>query len=193
MTLSIVSFTRAATKTVAGNYDRLFGVPAADIATVTYTDNKVSAITMASGKKFANLQADLDSVVYNGSGEGGRGYFSEQTLIAKFSQKNLAMETLISELLKGAIAGLAFIRVDSNGIGWLSGVAPAAAELRNRPYLMAKDEFTSGENIEAVEDGNRLTLTFTRKSGTREYQLADALTALILTKATAFIDGHTPG
>jgi hypothetical protein len=58
---------------------------------------------------------------------------------------------------------------------------------------MAKDEFTSGENIEAVEDGNRLTLTFTRKSGTREYQLADALTALILTKATAFIDGHTPG
>jgi hypothetical protein len=191
MTLSIASFTRAATKTVAGSYDRLFVAAKKDIVTVTFTDNAVSAIAMAANKDFADLQADLDSVQFTSNGTGGRGYFSEQTMIAKFSQKSLLMETMLSQLIAGAIAGLVIIRVDSNGNGWISGIAPAASDLRNRPYLSVTEEFNSGENIEAVDDGNRYTLTFTRKSGTREYPIAAALTALILAGTTTFIDGHT--
>jgi hypothetical protein len=191
MTLSIASFTRATTKTVAGNYDRLFVAKKDDIESVTFTTEEVTAIAMEDGMDFADLEADLDSVQFTTSGEGGRGYFSEQNMIAKFSQKTLAMETLVSELINGAISGLVCIRIDRNGHGWISGIAPAESELKNMPYLKVTEAFDSGENIEAVDEGNRYTLTFTRMSATREYHIDAATTATILAGTDDFIDGHS--
>jgi hypothetical protein len=188
MALSIASFARATTKTVAGNYDKLFIAKVADIDEVTFTGSEVTTIAMVATKLFARLEADLDSVQFTTSGEGGRGYFSEQNLVAKFSQKSANMETMVSELINGAVTGLVAIRVDRNGKAWASGIAPAASALKNMPYLKVTEEFNSGENIEAVDEGNRYTLTLTRMSATREYPISAAYTAAILDGTATFID-----
>lgn len=195
MALSITSFTRAATKTVAGNYEHLYVAPLADISEITWSEtNQVTAITMVAAKAFADLETDLDSVQFTTNGEGGRGYFSEQNIIAKFSQKTAAMETLVSELINGAVAGLVAIRIDRNGNGWISGVAPDSMMLRNMPYLKVTEAFDSGENIEASADGNRYTITLTRMSGTREFPIESGTSSLlesILAGTDDFIDGHS--
>ena len=191
MTLSIASFSKACTKTVPGNYDHLFVVPYGDIDEVTWSDNEATAITMVAAKKFADVEADLDGIQYTSSGEAQRGYMSEQNLIAKFTQKTATLEKLVSELINNSVCGLVAIRIDRNGKGWVSGIAPAVSQLKNMPYTRVTEEFDSGENMEATEEGNRYTVTLTRMSATREYPIAGALVTTILAGTDDFIDGHS--
>lgn len=185
--MSITSFTRLVTKTVAGNYEKLFIGRVEEILSTTWTTSQLDDITMkfvdgatAPSYTVGAIEVDIDSVHFTSEGEATRGYFSEQTMIFKIAQKTTESEALIEELLSGSTAGLFVIRVDRQGKGWVSGISPTSDQFINLPWLTVADSFDSGESIESVDEGNRSTITLTRKSGTREY-------AIDTTETTGFL------
>jgi hypothetical protein len=185
--MSISNFVKSCERNVAGNSDILLVGRSAWVSALTMTQDKVSAITMASMQKFAYLEPDFDSVKFDSDGTSMRGYFSEQNLTSKFSKKTTALEKTISDISAFSNCGLCAIRIDNNGIGWLSGVAPATAK-GNKPYHSVQDTFDTGESIEESEEGNRYTLILNRKSATKEYELDALLTASILDKTATFVN-----
>ena len=188
----ISNYIKQCNKIVAGNYDKLFLAKINDIASVTFADNVVSAITMETGEpgpKFAYIETDLDTVSFTSNGTAERGYFSEQNLIAKFSEKTTALETALEDFLDAVTCGVVAIRIDGQGRGWISGIAPLDKIAKNRPWMSVVEEFASGESIEDTEEGNRYTITFGRKSATREYELDEELTkSLVETKDADFVE-----
>lgn len=174
----LTNYLRKCVKNVAGNSDKLFVAKLGDIDSVTFdASNIVTGISMISvedvEQKFAKLMTDLDSVQYTSSGTAQRGYYSEQSLIARFSQKSKELEATVEELLDGATCGLVVIRVDGNNRIWLSGIAPDSLASATRPWMSVQEEFDSGTSIEDSEEGNRYTITFSRNSATREYLITD--------------------
>lgn len=191
--MSITNYIKDCTKNVAGNNDKLYVAAYEDIAGVTFSGTTFTDISMDSGKKFALLMADLDAVQYTSSGTAGRSYYSEQNLIARFSKKSPELETTVNDLIDQATCGLVVIRIDGNNNGWISGISPLDESIANRPYLSLTEEFDSGASIED-EEGNAYSLTFTRMSATREYDVASAVVTALLGRTAAFVDwtGYTP-
>lgn len=166
-------------KNIPGSDHKLFVSPKPNIAGITTdVDGFVTAITMETDKKFAYWEADFDSVVYNATGEASTGFFSEQHLIAKFTRKTKALQDVVDEARAATGCGLVIIRRDGTGRYWISGIAPAAKMGANRPYHKLDTNFTSGENIQDLEDGNKYTLDFSRISGTEEYELEGGPTSI---------------
>lgn len=187
--MSISNYFRDCKKVVAGNYDKLFIANKDAIASITFDDKEVSAITMEIDKYFGIVEADIDDTAFTTEGTAEKGYYSEQELIAKFSKKTSALEAQVNEFIDGATCGLVIIRIDRQGYGWISGVADDDNYFANNPWHTVTESFNSGESIEDVDEGNRYTITFGRKSATREYKLTDALVdSLTKDQDAAFVD-----
>lgn len=186
--MSISNYLKTCSKVVAGNYDKLFVAGIDDIEGLTFSGETLTAITMEGTKKFGMLEADLDNVQFTTNGTAARGYFSEQQLIARFSQKTEELEATVEELLDVVTCGLVAIRIDGNQRGWISGIAPINKMVQNRPYLSLTEEFDSGMSIEDSEEGNAYTLTFGRMSATREYALSAAMVTSLLDESATFVE-----
>ena len=187
--MSITNYIKTCEKVIPGSGDKLFLAKLSNLDKITVVANECTVIDMNSTDKFAYIQADLDSVSFTSSGTAEKGYFSEQALMAKFSKKTDALETMIEEFIDGVTCGIVAIRTDSNGKGWISGIAPLSKMAANRPYLSVSEEFASGESIEDVDDGNTYTITFGRKSATREFEIhEDMVDSLVKTKDATFVD-----
>jgi hypothetical protein len=186
--MSLSNFLRNCSKSVAGNHERLFVAKFGDIAGATFTNGVLTAISMDVDASFAVLEADLDTVQFTSTGTAGRGYFSEQNLIARFSQKTAELEIVVDELINASTCGLAAIRIDGNGRAWISGIAPLDKMVQNRPYLSITEEFDSGASIEAVDEGNAYTLTLGRMSATREYAMDASLAGSLLDNSATFVN-----
>lgn len=179
---------KTCTKTVAGNNFRLFAGRLGDITSATFSGNTLSGLTMDGSALFVELQADWDSIAFGDEATATTGFFSTQTLSARFSQKTAELEAAVDKLSDAAVCGLVLIRTDGNGRLWVSGVAPLAKMAANRPYLTLQSNFASGENLEDVEEGNKYTLEFTRVSATREFDIDPSFGATILDGTATFID-----
>jgi len=186
--MGISNYLRDCSKTIAGNYDKLFIANFDDISGVTFDGNELTAITMETDKHFGMVQADIDDLQFTSSGTASRSYFSEQQLIAKFSKKTEELEILVEDLLDGATCGLVAIRIDGNGNGWISGIAPLNKMMHNRPYLSVTEEFDSGASIEDDEEGNRYTITLSRLSATREFIIDSSVSAELMSGDATFVD-----
>lgn len=186
--MSLSNYLRKCTKTVAGNYDKVYLAKIGDIDGLTFDADEVNGITMETGKHFVEVQADLDSVQFTAEDEATRGFFSNQELIMVFSQKSKELVALKDEISDAVTCGLVAIRIDGNNKGWLSGIAPVAKMVSNRPYLRMSANFDSGQSIEDVDEGNRYTITLGRLSATGEYPLTSSVTESILNGTAAFID-----
>jgi hypothetical protein len=175
--MALTSYAKNCTAKKAGNSNKIFLVKVGDINEITFdtVTGEVEAITMGSGKKFAELNADLHSVIYTSEGQGSTGYFSNQSLIAKFSKKTTTLEKTINELVDGVVCGLVAIRVDNNRNAWLSGMSADLQEGKSLPWDSIEDNFTSGESIEDFEEGDMYTVTLKRTSGIKEIRLENTL------------------
>lgn len=184
----LTKWTKTCAKTVAGNDYKLYAGRLGDISSAAFSGNTLTGITMDASAFFVELEADWDSVTFTDEATATTGFFSTQNLTARFSQKTAALEAVVDELSDAAVCGLVLIRKDGNGNLWISGVAPLAKMAANRPYLTLQSNFSSGENLEAVEDGNKYSLTFTRVSATREFDIDSSLAADIVAGTATFID-----
>lgn len=186
--MSITKYTKTCGKTIAGNDYKIYVAPFPAISGMTFTTGStVSGITMVAGMTFAEIQCDWDSVSYVANSTTSRGSISDQTITGKFTQKTTNLVKLINELKNDINCGLVIIIKDGNGKYWMSGYAPSTDLSANRPYNTLEANFTSGEGIEATEDGNLYTVNFKRMSGTEDYLLETAISTLIDNKTATFI------
>jgi hypothetical protein len=184
----ISKFAKTCSKTVPGNNYKLFVANVDDISSATFSNNVLTAISMDGSTLFAELQADFDSVTFTSDGTATIGFYSEQSLIARFAQKTTEMEDFIDDLRDAAVCGLVAIRLDGNDRYWISGIAPLNKMGANRPYLTVETNFTSGEGISDIEAGNKYTITLGRLSATEEYMIDPSLGEVISDGTATWID-----
>ncbi len=172
--MSITNYFKPCEITVPGNDNRLFIASYEDIDSYTFdSDNKLTDITMKTDKGFAIIEGDFDAVQFENTGTANRGFFSEQTLTAWFSNQKQELQVLLDELRNQTACGLVVIRRDGNNRFWISGIAPEDKMGSNRPWMNLESNFNSGLSIEDIEEGNRYELIFGRVSGTEEYFVED--------------------
>lgn len=170
--MSITNYFKPCEITIPGNDNRLFVAAYTDIDTYTFDVNNVlTAITMKTDVDFHIIEADFDAVQFENTGTANRGFFSEQTLTAWFSNQKPELQTLLQELRDQTPCGLVIIRKDGNSRYWISGIAPVDKMGANRPWLSLETNFNSGMSIDEIEEGNRYELVFGRLSGTEEYPI----------------------
>ena len=187
--MSITNYFKPCEITVPGNDNRLFIAAYPDVASITFdNDKQVTAITMETLKNFAIIEADFDAVQFENSGTANRGFYSEQTLTAWFSNQKAELQVLLQELRDQTPCGLVIIRRDGNNRYWLSGMAPADEMGANRPWMSLESNFNSGMSIEEIEEGNRYELVFGRLSGTEEYLIEEGTGSLSLAIAGGTAD-----
>lgn len=186
--MSISTYVKSCTKTIAGNDFQLYAASFTDIDTATFTDGSLTAITLDGSKKFALLETDWDSMTFEANGTAGRGFYSEQTLTAKFSQKTPTLDATIDEIRDAIVCGVVLIRKDGMGQYWISGIAPVEDMGANRPYLSFETNFTSGTTIEEIEDGNVYNVTFGRLSATEEYPISGSIVTDLNAGTASFVD-----
>lgn len=187
--MSITNYFKPCEITVPGNDNRLFIASYSDIESYTFDgSNQLTAITMKSQKGFAVVEADFDAVQFENSGTANRGFYSEQTLTAWFSNQKAELQTLLAELRDQTPCGLVIIRRDGNNRYWISGIAPIANMGANRPWMSLESNFNSGMSIEEIEEGNRYELIFGRLSATEEYIVEEGTASLSLAIAGGTAD-----
>lgn len=186
--MSISTYVKSCSKTVAGNDFRLYAASFADIDTATFSNGSLTGITLDGSEKFALLETDWDSMTFEANGTAGRGFYSEQSLTAKFSQKTPELDAVIDEIRDAIVCGIVLIRKDGMGQYWISGIAPAEEMGANRPYLSFETNFTSGTTIEEIEDGNVYSVTFGRLSATEEYPLSGSIVNDLNEGTAAFVN-----
>jgi hypothetical protein len=105
--MSITNYVKGCTKIIAGNDNKLFLLPVANMDTLAITANEITAIALeATADGFSIIEADLDSVGYTSTGVAARGFFSEQSLVMQFSKKSTTLMTLVDELRANAGSGI---------------------------------------------------------------------------------------
>ncbi len=177
--MSITNYFKPCEITVPGNDNRLFIASYEDIDSYTFdVDEKLTAVTMKLNKNFAIVEGDFDAVQFENNGTANRGFFSEQTLTAWFSNQKQELQVLLDELRNQTACGLVIIRRDGNNRYWISGIAPLDKMGANRPWMNLESNFNSGLSIQDIEEGNRYELIFGRVSGTEEYFVADGTASL---------------
>jgi hypothetical protein len=187
--MSITNYVKGCTKIIAGNDNKLFLLPVANMDTLAITANEITAIALeATADGFSIIEADLDSVGYTSTGVAARGFFSEQSLVMQFSKKSTTLMTLVDELRANAGCGIIAIRRDGAGNYFLSGYAAVDEMAGNRPYDSVQADFNSGASIEETEEGNMYIVTLSRKSATEEYLLDSILSGTIDDGTAAFIE-----
>lgn len=153
-------------KDCAGNIGGIVAVWLAnfeDVSAVTVTENKVSAITMASGttppkfKKY-NFKPGTGSMTstLNKDNAAGTSYVSTD-LVLQFNRMETTKRVEMTALSQGEL--MAIVK-DANGIYWLLG--------RNEPLLSSAGD---GQTGTARGDGNRYTLTLQDNDATFPFEI----------------------
>lgn len=160
--MAIAPYAKATTKNVGGNYHKLFFTEIANITSVT-GGTELSAVTMSGSTKFQMVVAELDSVQMKIEAAGGSNYFMTQTLVMRFAKRSAALTTLINSLTDAVACGVAAIRIDGNGIAWLSGFDEAGVDKWARPYNKIKVTHDSGSKP-SDEDQNSVIVELSRET-----------------------------
>jgi hypothetical protein len=185
MALSL--YTKTCAKNTAGNYNKVFLANPGDITALTLTTGEISALTVAS-PLFQAVHAEIDSVNFKIEGTGGQNYFTKQTLTMKFAKKTAALMTFLNNLTTAVACGVIAVRVDGNGVAWLSGYDASGTDKIARPYNMIKANFDSGTKPSDAE-GNFYTIELSRESEWDETPFDSTLSAALLGgTATAWVD-----
>lgn len=141
----------------------------ADVSSLTVTTGKITAITMASGKKFktysfAKNTGNLTST-YTFDTTSGVKFVTSQLLL----QFNRMETTKRVELTALALGDLAVICKDANGLYWYLGY--------EEPVNASAGD---GQTGTARSDANRYTITLEDNSSEMPYEVdADAITSVV--------------
>ena len=182
--MAITKYTKTCGKNIPGS-SRIFFTEAANITSITVTDDQVSALTMESNTNFAEFAADLDSIKMTVEGKGSTSYSKTLKLEAKFSKKTKDLIAAESALADAVACGVAVIRVDNNGYAWLSGYT--LNDKNKRAYTKITSTFDSGTKP-SDEDTAAYTITLEAEGFEDEMPFDATLTAAIVGGTAPFID-----
>jgi len=183
--MAIAAYTKACAKNVGGN-SAVYLTEASNVTTVTVTSGEISAaITMASGKTFHEVQADLDSVVHTQEGVGNQSNISYTHRVEMtFAKPSVGLNTLRDSLADGSPCGIVAIVTDANGTSWLVGYNETDGT--NRALYLATDSLNSGAEP-AEEDGQAITVALECQSGYLSLPFDSTIGATITGESAAFI------
>jgi len=182
--MTLTKYTKGCNKNIPGN-SRIFVAEVNDISSITVSSGAISEITMETGKKFCEFQADIDTLQLTQEGKGKYAYSEAKKLVMKFAKKTTGLIKAKNALVDAVVCGVVVIRVDNNGNCWLSGWDEINGKLR--PYNSIDVAFDSGVKI-SDEAGNAYTITMTCESTTDEYPLDTTLTAAVVGGTATWID-----
>jgi hypothetical protein len=185
--MPITKYFPACAKNVPGNSNVIMLAPIGDITSITETTGQVSAITMASGKKFVRIKANVDGVQYTSEGTFGTSGAETQNLIVEFAGRTTELENLKQEIIGELPCGLALIHRDNNSNWWLIGANAAGKDGVSRPINKLQVAFDSGKAI-TDEDSSKATFTFTRTSAYGAVQFDSTLSSALDAGTATFID-----
>lgn len=141
--MALAPYAKATTKNVGGNFNKLFFTEIANITSVT-GGTELTAVTMVGATKFQMVTAEIDSVQMKIEGSGNSNYFNTQTLVMRFAKRSASLTAFINSLTDAVACGVAAIRIDGNGIAWLSGFDEQGVDKWARPYNKIKVTHDSG-------------------------------------------------
>lgn len=183
--MAIAAFTKACSKNVGGN-SAVYLTEASNVTAVTVSSGEITAaLTMASGKTFHEVQADLDSVVHTQEGAGTQQNIAYTHRVEmKFAKPSLALNTLRDSLANASPCGILAIVTDGNGTSWLVGYN--ATDGTNRALFLVTDSLNSG--AEPAEDGAQaITIALECQSGYLSLPFDSTIGATITGGTAAFI------
>ena len=183
--MAIAVYTKACTKNTGGN-SRVFYTEAANVSSVTVTAGEVAAaITMASGKTFHEVQAEIDTVIRTEVAAGRRTNISYTHRIEmKFGKPQTALNILSDALTDASACGLIAIVQDGNGNCWLVGYNET--DTTNRGLYVVQDDTNSGA-APSDEEGNVVTIALETSSGFKDIPFDTSIKATIIGDSAAFI------
>lgn len=180
----LANYTKACAKNVGGNAT-VFLTEAANISTVTVTAGEISALSMASGKTFHQLQADIDSIVHTVEATGTRtniGYTHKIEM--KFMGPSTELNVLRDALVAASACGLVAIVQDGNGECWLVGYNETDGV--NRALFVDADNLASGAT--PTDDGaNVVTISLSTTTGYLSLPFDDTTKGTIVGGSATFI------
>ena len=182
--MAIASYSKACSKNVGGN-SAVYVTEATNLSSATVTAGEISAVTMATGKTFQEVQADLDSVVHTQEGAGSQNNISYTHRVEmRFAKPSTELNTLRDSLADASPCGILCIVQDGNGESWLVGYN--ATDLTNRALYLATDSLNSGTEP-AEEDSQAVTVALECQSGYLSLPFYDTLKASISGGSATFI------
>lgn len=183
--MAIAVYTKACSKNVGGN-SAVYVTEASNVNSVTVTTGEITAaITMASGKTFHEVQADLDSVVHTQEGEGSQQNIAYTHRVEmKFAKPSATTNALRDSLADASACGIIAIVTDGNGTSWLVGYNETDGT--NRALYLATDSLNSGAEP-AEEDSQAVTIALECQSGYLSLPFDSTIGATITGGSAAFI------
>jgi len=183
--MAIAAYSKACSKNVGGN-SAVYLTEATNVTAVTVTSGEISAaLTMASGKTFHEVEADLDSVTHTQEGTGTQTNISYTHRVEMiFSKPSVDLNTLRDSLADGSPCGLLAIVTDGNGTSWLVGYNETDGV--NRALYLATDSLNSGA-APADDGGQAITLALECNSGYLSLPFDSTIGATISGGTAAFI------
>lgn len=183
--MALAKFARICGKNIGGN-SGFYVVPVADIDTITVTAGEISALTMAVGKKFLELQPDEDSLIRTEEGEGvGSTMKYTHRIESRFSNPSVTLNTLRNELAAASPCGIVAIVTDGNGKSWLVGYNETDGF--RRPLRLKQDSINSGAAL-GEENSQAAQIALEGTSGYLCLPFDSTLGAAIIAGTSAFID-----
>jgi hypothetical protein len=182
--MAIAVYTKACVKNTGGNA-RVFFTEAANVSSVTVTAGEVAAVTMATGKTFHEVQAEIDTVIRTEAATGRRTNISYLHRVEmKFGKPQTALNTLSDSLTAASACGIIAIVQDGNGACWLVGYN--ATDTTNRALYVVQDDTNSGATP-SDEEGNTVTIALETTSGFKDLPFDATLTAAIIGDTATYI------
>jgi len=159
---AIVVYTKVCAKNVSGN-SAIYWCEIGNITSFTITTGEISAVTVATGKKFFKATAEIDTIIRTEEGVGTPSNISYKHRVeCKFNKPSTALNTLRNSLADASPCGIYAIVTDGNGTSWLVGYN--ATDTNKRPLRLVTDSVNSGA-APADAEGNRLTIALETDSG----------------------------
>jgi len=182
--MAIGTYTRSCNKNVAGN-SNVFLTEAANLSSVTVTSGEISAITMASGQTFQQVQANIDGVIRTEEGAGSRNNISYTHQVEMFfNRPSTELSALRDSLTAASSCGVLAIVQDANGECWLSGYNEIDGT--DRALYVQQDNLNSGQES-GEEDSQNVDIILECVSGYIDIPFDDTLKAGIIAGTAVFI------
>ena len=182
--MAIAVYTKACEKNTGGNA-RVFFTEAANVSSVTVTSGEVSAITMATGTTFHEVQAEIDTVIRTETAAGRRTNISYTHRVEmKFGKPQTALNTLSDSLTDASACGIIAIVQDGNGNCWLVGYNET--DTTNRGLYVVQDDTQSGA-LPSDEEGNVVTIALETISGYKDLPFDATQKAAIIGDTATYI------
>ena len=187
--MAIASYSKACSKNVGGN-SAVYLTEASNVTDVTVTAGEITAaITMATGKTFQEVEADLDSVIHTQEGTGTQQNIAYVHRVEmKFAKPSVSLNTLRDSLADASPCGIIAIVTDGNGVSWLVGYN--ATDGTNRALYLATDSLNSGAEP-SEEDSQAITVALECQSGYLSLPFDSTIGATITGGSAAFISYAT--